>query len=156
MTVRLIVLITLFMLSSQSHAWIAFGFKSGMSRFDVNRYLAERESFVITEGAQHTFAGPADNRSQYNLVYCSTPQKLYLMKYSMVDSPEVFLQTAEKFEKRYGKLAGADYRTEYWKSGNWADLDISLIWDISESETILLTHRDNATSAEFQDVSVCG
>ena len=65
-------------MSSQSKAWIAYGFQSGMSRFDVTRYLSDNESLVITEGAQQTYAGPNDNKTKYNLIYCSKPHKLYL------------------------------------------------------------------------------
>ena len=78
MKIRIIVLIAMLIMSSQSKAWIAYGFQSGMSRFDVTRYLSDNESLVITEGAQQTYAGPNDNKTKYNLIYCSTPHKLYL------------------------------------------------------------------------------
>ena len=54
-------------------------------------------------------------------------------------------------EKRYGKADGLDD----WESANWGDIDVSFIWGLNESETILLTHSNNQTSAEFQDLSVC-
>ena len=117
--------------------------------------LSDKESFVVTEDARQTFAGPADNTTKYNLVYCSTPQKLYLMKFRLADSHAVFMQAREKYEKRYGKPEGQDYISDNLATGNWEDAVISLIWDINEFETILLTHGKNGTSAEFQDVSVC-
>ena len=126
-------------ISSQSKAWIAYGFKSGMSRFDVIRYLSDNESMVITDGEQQTYAGPEDNKAKYNLIYCSIPQKLYLMQFSLDDSLEVFVKT----------------KANYQDSEAWENIDISFIWDINEFETILLTHTGQETSAEFQDLSVC-
>ena len=155
MKIKTTVLIAMLLVSGQSEAWIAYGFKSGMSRFDVIKSLSDKESFVITEDAQQTHAGPDGNRTKYNLVYCSTPQKLYLMKFRLADSLAVFMQAREKYEKRYGKPEGLDYVSGNLESENWEDADISLIWDINEFETVLLTHGKNGTSAEFQDVSVC-
>lgn len=155
MKTRIIVLIAMLVISGQSEAWIAYGFKSGMSRFDAIRYLSDKESLVITEGARQTFVGPDDDRTKYNLIYCSTPQKLFLMKFRLVDSLAVFVKAIEKYEKRYGKPEGLAYLSDDWRSRNWEDVDISLIWHINESETILLTHGSDGTIAEFQDVSVC-
>ena len=155
MKMRTIVLIALLVISGQSEAWIAYGFKSGMSRFDVVKTLSGKESFVVTEDARQTFAGPADNTKKYNLVYCSTPQKLYLMKFRLAGSLAVFMQTREKYEKRYGKPEGLDYVSDNPESESWENADIFLLWDINEFETVLLTHGKNGTSAEFQDVSVC-
>jgi len=151
MKIRIIVLIAMLIISSPGAAWIAYGFQSGMSRFEVTRRLSDKESLVITEGAQQTFAGPDDDKTKYDLIYCSSPQKLYLMKFRLVDSLAEFVKTKEKYEKRYGKPDGLDD----WESENWEDVDISFIWDLNESETILLTHGNNGNSAEFQDLSVC-
>lgn len=155
MKIKTIALVAMLVISGQSEAWIAYGFKSGMSRFDVVKSLSGKESFVVTEDARQTFAGPADNTKKYNLVYCSTPQKLYLMKFRLADSLAVFMQAREKYEKRYGKPEGLDYILDNPESESWEDADISLLWDINEFETVLLTHGKNGTSAEFQDVSVC-
>ena len=154
-SIRIILLIAMLALSSQSKAWIAFGFKSGMSRFDVSRYLSDNESFVITDDEQQTYAGPRDNQSQYNLVYCSTPQKLFMMRFRLDDSFEVFVKTKEKFDKRYGEPTALDSKSDYRDSGAWETVDVSFLWDLNESETILLTHTSSGTSAEFQDLSVC-
>ena len=140
---------------SQSKAWIAYGFKSGMSRFDVVNYLSDNESLVITDGEQQTYAGPKDNKAKYNLIYCSTPQKLYLMRFSLDDTLEEFVKTKEKYEKRYGKPTSLDSKSDNWDSEPWENIDISFIWDINESETVVLTHSNKGTSAEFQDLSVC-
>lgn len=142
-------------ISGQSEAWIAYGFKSGMSRFDVVRHLSDKDFFVVIEGAQQTLAGPDDDRTKYNLVYCSTLQKLYLMEFRLVDSLAAFGQAREKYEKRYGKPEGLELLSDDWQSRNWTDVDISLIWHINEFETILLIHGNNGTIVEFQDVSVC-
>jgi len=142
-------------MSGQSKAWIAFGFQSGMSRFDVTRYLSDNESFVITDGAQQTYAGPEDNKSKYNLIYCSKPQKLYLMQFKLADSRAVFVETKEKFEKRYGEPSQIDSASDYWETENWENVSVSYMWDLNEYETIVLERRDNETSAEFQDLSVC-
>lgn len=142
-------------MSGQSKAWIAFGFQSGMSRFDVTRYLSDNDTFVITDGAQQTYAGPEDNKSKYNLIYCSKPQKLYLMQFKLADSRAIFVETKEKFEKRYGKPSQQDPASDYWETGNWENVSISYMWDLNEYETIVLERRDNETSAEFQDLSVC-
>ena len=151
MRIRTILLIALLIMSSPTAAWIAHGFKSGMSRFEVTGQLSDKASLVITEGAQQTFAGPDDNKTKYTLVYCSSPQKLYLMKFGLADSRMEFAKTKQKYEKRYGKPEGLDD----WESANWEDTDVSFIWDLNESETILLTHNSNGSSAEFQDLSVC-
>ena len=148
--------IALLFVSCQSQAWIAYGFKSGMSRFDVSRYLADRQLPVISEGAQRTIAGSGDRQAKYDLVYCSSPQKLYLMKYRLADTAAVFGATLEKFERRYGEPEGLNHLPDNWQTGAWHDVEISLIWDVSESETILLKHGENGTSTEFQDLSVCG
>ena len=153
--IRIFALIAMLVISSQSKAWIAYGFTSGMSRFDVIRYLSDNESLVITDGAQQTYAGPEDNKTKYNFNYCSKPQKLYLMKFSLDNSLEAFVKTKEKYERRYGEPAPLEYKSDNWESGNWKYVDISFIWDLNESETILLTHSKNGTSAEFQDLSVC-
>ena len=154
-SIRTIFLIAMLALSSQGKAWIAFGFKSGMSRFDVSRYLSDNESFVITDDEQQTYAGPMDNQSKYNLVYCSTPQKLFMMRFRLDDSLEVFVKTKEKFDKRYGEPTAIDSKSDYRDAEAWQNVDVSFLWDLNESETILLTHSSNGTSAEFQDLSVC-
>ena len=151
MKTRIILLITLAIVSSPVMAWIAYGFQSGMSRFEVTGHLFDKESLVITEGAQQTLAGPGDNKEKYSLVYCSSPQRLYLLKLRLAGSRAEFVKTKEKYEKRYGKPDGLDA----WESANWEDVDVSFIWGLNESETILLTHSNNQTSAEFQDLSVC-
>ncbi|MDC1287542.1 hypothetical protein N8198_06620 [Gammaproteobacteria bacterium] len=151
MRIRTSLLIALLIMSSPAAAWIAYGFKSGMSRFEVTGHLSDKSALVITEGAQQTFAGPDDNKTKYTLVYCSSPQILYLMKFRLADSRSEFVKTKQKYKKRYGKPEGLDD----WGSANWEDADVSLIWDLNESETILLTHDSNGTSAEFQDLSVC-
>ena len=155
MKTRLILLIAMLAVYGHSHAWIAYGFKSGMSRFDVQRYLAEKDSLVISENARETIAGPGDHNSKYRLVYCSTPQKLYLMKYRLDESRSAFVQAREKYEKRYGKPEGLDHASGSRGAENWATTDVSLMWVINESETILLTHDEQGTIAEFQDVSIC-
>ena len=151
MKTRIILFMTLLIVSGPGAAWIAYGFQSGMSRFEVTRHLTDRESLVITEGAQQMFAGPDGNTIKYNLVYCASPQKLYLLKFRLADTRADFVKVKQKYEKRYGKPDGSDA----WESVNWADVDVSLIWGLNESETILLTHSNNETSAEFQDLSVC-
>lgn len=155
MKTRIVVLIAMLVMSSHSGAWIAYGFKSGMSRFDVVNYLSAKESFVITDGAQQTYAGPRQNKKKYTLLYCSKPQKLYLMQFSLDDSLAQFVQTRKKYEKRYGKPNRLDYASSDGESGKWEDVDMSLIWDLNESETIVLSHDKNGTTAEFRDVSVC-
>ena len=139
------------LISSPGAAWIAYGFQSGMSRFEVSRQLSEKDALVINEGAQQTFAGPGDNHGKYNLIYCSSPQKLYLLKFKLADSRAEFVKAKRKYEKRYGKPEGP----HDWESTSWEDIEISFIWDLNESETILLTRSANETSAEFQDLSVC-
>jgi len=155
MKTRIIVLITMLVVSGPGKAWIAYGFKSGMSRFDVQRYLSEKESFVITEGAGQTFAGPGDNNTRYNFIYCSTPQKLYLMKFRLSDSLAAFVKAKGKYVKRYGKPEGSGQASDYLENEDWETARISLIWVINEFESILLTHSHDGTVAEFQDVSVC-
>jgi hypothetical protein len=144
-------LIATLILSSPAAAWIAYGFKSGMSRFEVTGYLADRAFLVITEGAEQTFAGPQANRGKYNLVYCSSPQKLYLLKFKLEDTPAQFDKTREKYEKRYGNPEVLND----WGAENWEDAEVALMWDLNEFETILLTHGSAGSSAEFQDLSVC-
>jgi hypothetical protein len=155
MNIRITMLIAALILPCQGEAWIGYGFKSGMSRFDVTRYLYEKEGFEITEDDQHTVAATGDGEIIYKLVYCSTPQKLYLMKFRLFDSPAVFMKTLEKYGKRYGEPEGLDDVPDYRESDNWEDVDVSLIWDLNESETILLTHGSNGTITEFQDISIC-
>lgn len=152
---RVILVIAMLVVSSQSKAWIAFGFKSGMSRFDVSRQLSDKESFVITHGEQQTLAGPEDNPSKYGLVYCATPQKLYLMRFSLDDSVDAFSKVKAKFEKRYGEPTPLSSISDYRNPETWENTDIAFIWDLNESETILLRHGSNGSSAEFQDLSVC-
>ena len=89
--------IALLFFPCQSQAWIAYGFSSGMSRFDVARYLSERELQVITDGAESTLAGNSDSSTKYDLVYCSTPQRLYLLKYRLLDSPAAFAKILKKY-----------------------------------------------------------
>ena len=148
-------LIAMLVIPGQCKAWIAYGFKSGMSRFDVQRYLSEKASFVITEDARQTFAGADDNNTKYNLVYCSSPQILYLMKFRLSDSLAAFARAKEKYEKRYGKPEELGHASDYRRNEAGKAVDISLLWVINESETILLTHSKQGTVAEFQDVSVC-
>ena len=152
---RILILITMLIISSQGKAWIAYGFKSGISRFDTIRYLSENESLVVTDGTRQTYAGPEDNKTKYNLNYCSTPQKLYLMHYDLDDSLQAFVQTKEKYESRYGDPTPLNYAADNWEADNWEHVDISFIWDLNEFETIVLMHNENGTHAEFQDLSVC-
>jgi len=151
----MILLIALLAACGRSEAWIAYGFKSGMSRFEVERYLSDNGSLVITEDAQQTYAGPDGDQARYNLVYCSTPQRLYLMKFRLPDSRDAFIEARKKYASRYGEPEGADSAASDSTSTDWADVDVSLIWYLSESETILLNHDSAGTSAEFQDISVC-
>ncbi len=155
MKTRIIVLLAMLLASGQSEAWIAYGFKSGMSRFDVHRYLAEKESLVVTEDVQQTLAGADENDASYRFIYCSTPQKLYLMKFRLGASLAEFVNEKEKYERRYGEPEGPGEVSEDREKANWEAVDISLIWIINESETILLTHGHNGTVAEFHDVSIC-
>ena len=151
MKTRITLLITLSVVCSPSAAWIAYGFQSGMSRFEVTGHLFDKESLVITEGAQQTLAGPDGDMKKYNFIYCSSPQRLYLLKLRLADSRADFVKVKDKYEKRYGKPDGLDA----WESANWEDVDVSFIWGLNESETILLTRSNNQTSAEFQDLSIC-
>jgi len=155
MKTRIIVLVAMLVVSGQSEAWIAYGFKSGMSRFDVLRYLSEKESLIVTENAQQTLAGTDENDTRYRFIYCATPQKLYLMKFRLSNSYAAFDKTKEKYERRYGQPEGSGKISDDREKENWQAIDISLLWIINESETILLTHGNNGTIAEFQDVSVC-
>ncbi len=141
--------------SGQGQAWIAYGFQSGMSRFAVTRHLADRASWVITDGERQTQAGPSENRAQYSLVYCSTPQKLYLMRFRLDGSLEAFAETREKFERRYGEPTPLQPQADSYDTAAWAEAEVSFLWDVNESETVLLTHSGGGTSAEFQDLSVC-
>ena len=156
MKTRIILLVTMLTISCQSKAWIAYGFKSGMSRLDVARLLYEKESLVVTDGDKQTYAGPGDDQSQYQFIYCSTPQKLYLMRFRLDDSFEAFIDAKKKFEKRYGEPAPLDSALDYRDSANWRNVEVAFLWYLNESETILLTHTDEGTTAEFQDLSVCG
>ena len=54
MKIKTTLLIAMLIISGQSKAWIAYGFKSGMSRFDVVESLSDKESFVVTEDARLT------------------------------------------------------------------------------------------------------
>jgi len=155
MKTKIILLAAMLTISGQGKAWIAYGFKSGMSRLDVTRHLYEKESLVITDGDRQTQAGPGGNRSQYQLIYCSTPQKLYLMRFRLGDSLEAFIAAKKKFEKRYGQPAPLDSRADYRDSANWKNVEVAFLWYLNESETILLTHTSEGTMAEFQDLSVC-
>jgi hypothetical protein len=155
MKTRIIVLIAMLLVSAQGRAWIAYGFQSGMSRFEVHGYLAEKESLVVTEDLQQTLAGPEENDTRYRFIYCSTPQKLYLMKFRLGGSFAEFVKEKEKYERRYGKPEGPDQVSDEREKENWEAVNISLIWIINESETILLSHGHNGTIAEFQDVSIC-
>ena len=152
---KICLFIALLAISCEGNAWIAFGFKSGMSRFDVSRHLSDNESFVITNGEQQTRAGPEDNRSKYVMTYCATPQRLYLMRYGLDDSLEAFIETKNKFEKRYGQPTPLYAEPDYRDPDTWENADIAFIWDLNETETILLRHGGNETRAEFQDLSVC-
>lgn len=137
------------------HAWLAHGFGSGMSRVDVSRYLSDKELAVITESDRQTFAGESGERPRYHLVYCSSPQKLYQMTFRLGDSPSAFVKTLQKYEKRYGAPEGLEQPPGSWNRDNWLNTRVSLIWHLGDSETILLTHDKDGSSAEFQDLSVC-
>jgi hypothetical protein len=155
MKTRMILLLAMLLGTGQSEAWIAYGFKSGMSRFEVARNLSENHSLVVSEGAQQTWAGPDDDKNRYHLAYCSTPQRLYLMKFNLTDSPEAFIEARKKYERRYGTPEGRNSLASDRDFANWAESEILLIWHLSESETLLLSHDGSGTRAEFQDVSVC-
>ena len=145
---RTILLLAVLLVPAHSEAWIAYGFKSGMTRFQVAQSLSENHSLVVTEDEQQTRAGPADENPRYFLNYCSRPQKLYMMQYSLPGSPQAFSEAREKYEKRYGEPEQQD-ATQQTGSGEY------LIWHLNEAETLLLRLDDNRTLAEFQDVSVC-
>ena len=138
-----------------AHAWLAHGFGSGMSRMDVTRYLSDKELTVIAENDRQTFAGPVGDRARYQLVYCSSPQRLYRMTFRLADSPAAFVKTLKKYEKRYGEPEGLEGTPDNWNETNWQDQRVSLIWHLGETETILLTHGRDGSSAEFQDLSIC-
>ena len=148
-------MIAMLLIAGQGKAWIAYGFQSGMSRFAVARHLADNASWVITEGDRQTLAGPVDKQSQYSLTYCSSPQRLYLMRFELDDSLEVFVETKHKFDKRYGEPTPLHPQADFRDAAAWADAEVSFIWDVNETETVLLTHSGSGTSAEFQDLSVC-
>ena len=155
MKTRTILLLAMLLGPGQSAAWIAYGFQSGMSRFEVARNLSENHSLVVSEGAQQTWAGPDEDTIQYHLSYCSTPQRLYVMKFSLPDSPQAFVEARKKYERRYGEPVGLNSLSTERDFANWTDSEILLIWHVSELETIVLSHDSNGTRAEFQDVSVC-
>jgi len=155
MKTRVALLIVVLMIPCQVKAWIGFGFQSGMSRFQVTRQLHEKESFEITGDDQYTIATTGDGEIIYQLAYCSSPQKMYLMKLRLDDSPAEFMKTLEKYEKRYGKPEGLEPIPDYRESDHWEDVAISLIWDLNEYETILLTRNSYGTVTEFQDTSIC-
>ena len=154
-SIRILILTALLVISGQGKAWIAFGFKSGMSRFDVARYLSDNETWAIADGARHTDAGPQDDRFKYQRVYFAKPQKLYLMQFRPGDSLEQFEQMRDKFEKRYGEPTPLKPVPDYLESSRWPDTEVAFIWDLNEYETILLQHDRDGTRAEFQDLSVC-
>ena len=152
---KTILLAAALLLPCQSFAWIAYGFKSGMSRFDVSELLAERDSLVITEAARQTeVRGSTDDR-QYSLVYCATPQRLYLMRYRLPDDPESFVQTLQKLESRYGEPEGLGDSFAYTHSKDQQDAKLTAIWNLNEYEPVLLIRDQNGMQVEFQDVSVC-
>ena len=150
----LLLLVTLFA-AGQAQAWIAYGFKSGMSRFSVEGYLADDSTLVVTGAEAETFAGPENSRTLYHLVYCSSPQILYRMKFRLLDTHDEFVATKTKFERRYGTPESSGDVVAADSSEDWQNTDVSLIWSISDTETILLEHDRDGTTAEFQDVSVC-
>ena len=98
---------------------------------------------------------PVGDKARYHLVYCSSPQILYQMTFRLGDSPAAFVKTLEKYEKLYGEPEGLDQAPRNWDDDNWSDIQLSLIWHVGDSETILLTHGRDGSSAEFQDLSVC-
>ena len=155
MKTPLAVLIAALLFPCQGLGWIAYGFKSGMSRFDVARQLAEDPSVLTTEQAGQTLAATRDGRPRYVLGYCSSPHRLYLMKFALPDSREVFARTLAKFERRYGSPEALDKAAAYLRADGQEDIEVTLIWNLNESETILLTRDAGGTRAEFQDVSVC-
>lgn len=155
MTARSILLLVAVALPCQAQAWIAYGFKSGMSRFDVGEQLAEKDSMVITESPRQTDAGSQSDARQYRLVYCSTPQLLYLMRYRLPDDPASFARTLQKLERRYGEPEGLGDSFALPDSIDRPDETLTAIWSLNEFETILLTRDRSGIHVEFQDVSVC-
>lgn len=148
-------MIAMLLCCGQGKAWIAYGFQSGMTRFAVTRHLSENASWVITDSERQTQAGPSENQALYSFVYCSTPQKLFLMRFTLDDTLEVFAKTRKKFERRYGEPTPLQAQADLPDSAAWTDTEVSYLWDVNESETVLLTHSVSGTSAEFQDLSVC-
>lgn len=155
MWAKSILLIAALLLPCQSFAWIAYGFKSGMSRFDVSRLLAEKDSLVITEGTRQTDAASQTDDRHYSLVYCATPQRLYLMRYRLSDDPASLARTLQKLELRYGEPEGLDEASGYTGSDDQAAAGLAAIWSLNEYETVLLTRDRDGMHVEFQDVSVC-
>ena len=155
MKAPLAALIVAMLFPCQGFGWIAYGFKSGMSRFDVAAQLAENKALLITEKARQTLAVTLDGEPGYALEYCSSPHRLYLMKFALPDSREAFAQALAKFERRYGSPEGLDEAEEYLRLDDRTDFEVTLIWNLNESETILLTRDAGGLRAEFQDVSVC-
>ena len=150
----LAVLIAAMLFPGQGLGWIAYGFKSGMSRFEVAAQLAEDPSLLTTEQAGQTLAATRDGQASYVLEYCSSPHRLYLMKFGLPDSREVFERTLAKFERRYGSPEGLDKAAAYLRDDG-RDIEVMLIWNLNDAETILLTRDAGGMRAEFQDVSVC-
>jgi hypothetical protein len=148
-------LLAALLVPGEGMAWIAYGFKSGMSRFEVASQLSEHTSLAVTEGARETLVHAIADDTGYSLVYCSTPQKLYLMKFGLPDSAQEFARTLAKFERRYGEPEGLERAASYLNPGKWDDAEVSLIWNLNEFETILLTRDAEGARAEFQDVAVC-
>ena len=155
MKARVLALIAMLIVPCAAGAWIAYGFKSGMSRFDATSHLADRQSLAITEGMRQTLAGSADGDLVYDLVYCATPQRLYLMRYRLPDTPAAFVRTLEKFERRYGEPEGLGDISAQLDPAAWEHAVITLLWNLNEAETILLTRDADGARVEFQDVSVC-
>jgi len=155
MRAKIILLAALSLASPPGGAWIGYGFQSGMSRFDVAAQVADRGGRVTTEDSRQMYAVSADGGTSYQMFFCSTPQKLYRMKFMPADSAETFAFLLRKYERRFGEPEGLDDVSIYRQPGAWDNAEISLIWHVSESETLLLTHNDGGISVEFQNVSVC-
>jgi hypothetical protein len=152
---KLIGLAALLLVSSPCGAWIAYGFQSGMSRFDVATHLADRGFRVTSEDGRQTLAVDSDTGTSYTMVYCSTPQKLYRMKFRLADSPDAFAGALQKYERRYGKPEGLDGVTGQARPRGPDNAEVFLIWYLSESETLVLTRGSDGANVEFQNVSVC-
>ena len=155
MTLRSLLFAALFVISAQAQAWIAYGFQSGMSRFSVEGHLVDDGLLVTTGSDGETLAGPEESRARYQLAYCSSPQKLFRMRYRLADSRDVFDATRHKFERRYGTPDSSGELTDSASAEDWRNTDVSLIWQLNQTETILLEHDRDGTIAEFQDLSVC-